>query len=153
LSTSKWITGAGLTLALAAGTAAHATSSFPSSARGDWTGTLGSKSGAVHIFIHIHRTVSGDYVATMDSPDRGAARVPVTPIAAADHALAFAANGAEFRGDWDAARGQWQGVWTEAGASWPVSLRYDIDSVNRQIPQGNVYILQVPPLPALPPGK
>jgi hypothetical protein len=89
----------------------------------------------------------------MDSPDRGAARVPIMPIAAADHALAFAANGAEFRGDWDAARGQWQGVWTEAGASWPVSLRYDIDSVNRQIPQGNVYILQVPPLPALPPGK
>ena len=91
-------------------------------------GALRSKGETGHIFIHIHKTVSGGYVGTMDNPDRGEASVPIRPIAAADNALAFAADGAEFRGDWDAARGQWRGTWTEAGASWPVNFTQNVDS-------------------------
>jgi len=130
MGASKWI--AGVALALAMAPVAHATPSFPPGATGDWMGTLGAMGAPRRIFIHIHQRLSGEYVGAMDSLDRDYASVPITPIAAADDTLAFAVDGAEFRGDWDAVHGQWRGTWTEAGASWPLNLTQNVDSRTSQ---------------------
>ncbi|HEY5410882.1 MAG TPA: hypothetical protein VIJ94_09160, partial [Caulobacteraceae bacterium] len=107
---------------------AKATPSYPAHAAGDWAGAIESEGAAKHIFVHIHKTLSGGYVGTMDSPEGGDRNVPIRPIGAIDDSFAFAAGDAVFRGKWDATRGQWRGIWTEAGASWPVSLRQDVDN-------------------------
>jgi hypothetical protein len=111
----------------AAGTAS-ATPSYPASAAGDWTGTLGSGGAARHIFVHIHKTLAGAYLGTMDSPDSASREVALSPMSMTDGSLAFAAGDATFRGQWDPMHGQWTGTWTEAGQTWPVSLKQDVDN-------------------------
>jgi hypothetical protein len=118
----------GAMLGLGRGGIANATPSYPANAAGDWAGAIGSDGVAKHIFVHIHQTLSGGYAGTIDSPEGGNRNVPIRPIAAIDHAFAFAAGNAVFRGEWDSVRGQWRGTWMEAGASWPVNLRQDVDN-------------------------
>jgi hypothetical protein len=129
VNTAKWIAGASLTLLLAAAPLANAT--VAKDVAGDWMGTLHAQGAAVHIVVHLHRSHQGGYVGTLDNPERGAASVPLKSVATSDGVLTFAvADGAGFRGGWDDAHGQWRGTWTEAGASWPLSLKLnDNDSV------------------------
>ena len=129
---AKWISGAGL--ALAAATAASAGApAFPANATGDWRGMVQAKDASRHLFLHVHKTRAGDYVATLNSPERAPGALPVTPIAAEDGVLAFAADGGQFRGQWSQANGRWEGTWTEAGVSAPLVLSMNVDSTASRI--------------------
>lgn len=124
MAIGKCIWGAGF--ALAAVTAAGATTpGFPDAAVGDWSGTVQLRGAQKHLFVHIHKTQTGDYAATLDSPEHRAGAIPATPIAAPEGILAFTADGGQFRGAWSDANGRWEGVWTEAGSSAPMTLSFN----------------------------
>jgi hypothetical protein len=120
---------AGMALGLGTALPAWATPTFPANSAGDWAGTIGPSGARRHVFVHIRNTSAG-YVGRMDSPETSASSVPIAPIDAPADTLAFAGGGARFRGDWDASSGQWRGTWTESGASWPVSLKYDLEDTS-----------------------
>jgi hypothetical protein len=129
---AKWIAGVGLAL-VAAGTAGAGTPTFPANATGDWRGMVQAKDASRHLFLHVHKTRAGDYVATLNSPEREPGALPVTPIAAEDGVLAFAADGGQFRGQWSQVNGRWEGTWTEAGVSAPLVLSMNVDSTAPRI--------------------
>ena len=135
-------------LGLAAAAPVQAAPLYPANSTGDWAGTIGPGGSTRHVFVHIRKTQAGGYVGVMDSPETSASSVPIAPVDAPAGALAFAGGGAQFRGDWDAAHGQWRGTWTEAGASWPVSLRYDLeDNSPARIARTPLPIVQWPSSP------
>jgi hypothetical protein len=134
----------GVALVVGAAPLARAKPSFPSSAAGDWMGTVGSKVARRHVFIHIHETLSGGYVGTMDSPEGSAASIGIEPVAASGDTLAFSGGGAEFRGQWNNAHGQWEGTWTDADGDWPVSLRYEVRDTGSRIVSKPVPTFSVP---------
>ena len=143
---SRGIAGAGL--ALLAGIAAAATPTFPAGAAGDWVGTVRAKDAPRHVFVHIHKT-HGGFTATLNSPEGPAGGVVVRPLAADDGALAFTADGGEFRGRWSEANGRWEGTWTEAGVSAPLTLSFNDDSAMRRIARSPVVVTPPTGLPAL----
>lgn len=131
MALSRWIAGAGLAF-LAAAPAGARTPSFPAGAAGDWTGVVQAKDAPCHLFLHIRKTRAG-YTAMLDSPEGPAGGVVARPLAADDGVLAFVADGGQFRGQWSAANGRWEGIWTEAGVSAPLTLSFNDDSAARMI--------------------
>jgi hypothetical protein len=97
-----------------------------------------AKDASKHLFLHVHKTRAGDYVATLNSPEREPGALPVTPIAAADGVLAFAADGGQFRGQWSQANGRWEGTWTEAGVSAPLVLSLNVDSTGPRLAPSSI---------------
>lgn len=124
MAVAKWVAGASVALLA---TAAAAAPTFPANATGDWSGTVQAKDAPKHLFLHIHKT-RGGYVATLDSPEREAGAIAVTPLGSADGILAFAADGGRFRGVWSDARGRWEGTWTEGDSMTPLTLSFNADN-------------------------
>ncbi len=143
---SRWIASAGLVL-LAAGPAGAGAPSFPAGAAGDWVGTVRAKDAPRHVFLHIHETHAG-VTAILNSPEGPAGGVAVRPLAADDGVLAFAADGGQFRGRWSAANGRWEGTWTEAGSSAPLTLSLNDDSAMPRIARRPVIVTPPAGLPA-----
>jgi hypothetical protein len=127
----SWLAGAGLAL-LVVGAAKAGSPFFPASAAGDWVGTVQAKDAPRHIFLHIHQTHAG-VTAILNSPEGPAGGVAVRPLAADDGVLAFATDGGQFRGQWSAANGRWEGTWTERGADAPLTLSLNDDSAMQRL--------------------
>jgi hypothetical protein len=144
--TSRWIAGAGLAL-LAAGTAGAGTPTFPASAAGDWVGTVRARDAQRHLFLHIHTTHTG-VVAILNSPEGPPGGAVVRPLAADDGVLAFAADGGRFQGRWNTTDGRWEGTWTEAGVSAPLTLSLNDDGAMRTRlgPAPASPVIETPPL-------
>jgi len=64
----------------------------------------------------------------MTSPELGGANIPLRPLAAGRNVLAFAADGARFRGDWDPLHERWDGTWTQSGDNLPLRLTQNDDN-------------------------
>jgi hypothetical protein len=86
----------------------------PAVLEGDWAGQIDTGALKLRLVLHVH-TADGRTVATLDSPDQGAAGLPATVTVQAGHVrlTAAGANGA-FEGDLaeDGAtlKGQWSGA-------------------------------------------
>ena len=145
---------AGLGFALAVVSAASATPTFPANATGDWRGMVQAKDAPRHLFVHIHKTRAGEYVATLYSPEDKAGDMVARPLEAPEGVLAFAADGGQFRGDWNDARGRWEGTWTQSGASAPLVLTLNDDSTAvraERLQSLEDTMKSIPPRPAIPP--
>lgn len=102
--------------------------------QGPWHGTVQG----LNVVIRVEQ--SGDnYFAYLDSPDQGAADIPVTTMSLEEDTLVFTiqAAGVEFNGE--LAEGEIVGTWNQAGGSTPLTLvqgPYDmaagLDAATRQ---------------------
>jgi len=96
----------------------------PSDIDGDWEGTLTAGGVGLRAVFHI-LTFEDGMTATMDSPDQGAAGVPVRAVrrtgAKLDLDMPQIAGG--FSGTIDAALSTIDGTWTQGGNSLPLVLK------------------------------
>jgi pimeloyl-ACP methyl ester carboxylesterase len=89
-----------------------ALSASPSSAQsptGDWLGAVTVSPALVFpVAVHIHPPPHGDYVGTLDSPNRGVYDLALSHVAATPAGLSFdvAALSGHYAGQWDAATSQ-----------------------------------------------
>ncbi len=93
-------------------------------AAGDWGGLL---MGQLHVIVHIKKD-SGQYSATLESPDQGKFVLPADTVTTTPDHLAFAIakiNGS-YDGKWDDAQKAWVGTWTQ-GQPMPLVLKRLVD--------------------------
>lgn len=100
---------------------AAAVVSKPVTPAGDWYGTVSRPPGVTYrLGFHFEETSPGSFVGSVESPDMGAPKTPLTDVTFADNTLSFAvaASRTSFKGVWDAAAGAWVGDYSHpAGAS------------------------------------
>jgi gamma-glutamyltranspeptidase/glutathione hydrolase len=90
-------------------------------ATGEWIGSLG---GSLRLAFHIARTAEGEYRVTADSPDSGAFDLAATlTVRGETLAIDMPAFGIRYEANWRAADAQWDGRFTQNGASTPLVLR------------------------------
>lgn len=150
----KWISGASLAFVAVATAAAASTPAFPKHATGNWEGTLQTKDGPRRLFVNIYWRFSGDYAATLFSPEQKIGTVVVRPLGASGGTLAFTANGGQFQGEWSEANSRWEGTWTEEGSTAPLILSLNDDPAVLQLEQilaGSINIQATTGTPAIPP--
>jgi uncharacterized protein len=102
--------------------------------RGIWMGTLKIPSGEVRIVFKIDKDAKGSFTATMDSPDQGAANIPVSKVAFENSKLLLDIQ--LIRGSYEGtlkADGTFDGQLKQSGASMPLVLKrtQDAPKVNR----------------------
>mgnify|MGYP000962551712 CR=1 FL=1 len=108
---------------------------FAQDINGKWNGLLKFTGGQLRLSINITKTATG-YSATMDSPDQGAAGIPVTTITFANNDLMFAipAGGIEYKGKYDG-KG-FTGTFSQNGFAIPLTLgRDEVELVKVKRPQ------------------
>lgn len=108
---------------------------FAQDINGKWNGLLKFTGGQLRLSINITKTATG-YSATMDSPDQGAAGIPVTTITFANNDLMFAipAGGIEYQGKYDG-KG-FTGTFSQNGFAIPLTLgREEVELVKVKRPQ------------------
>ncbi len=90
---------------------------------GLWQGKLKVPGGELRIVFHISKAADGKLSATLDSPDQGAAGIPVEECAFSNGKLTLAAKsiGGGFEGTMKN-DGTIEGNWRQAGASLPLVL-------------------------------
>jgi len=90
---------------------------------GDWSGALKTPRGELTLIVHVKKGAAGALAATLESPDQGPGEMPASEISAAGGHMAWkvASVGASYKGDWDAAKGQWQGTFSQ-GSDMPLAL-------------------------------
>lgn len=91
---------------------------------GTWNGQLNAGGTILRIVVHVDEGSDGTLTGTMDSPDQGAAGIPITQITAEGGALAFAVPliGGRYEATWDAEEDAWKGMWSQGGAELPLDL-------------------------------
>ena len=89
---------------------------------GTWRGTLTVPGAALTIVFHFAATEDGSYGGTMDSPDQGAAGIPLGSVTLADEQVVATVPSAagEYRGQ--VADDSLTGTWSQAGQSFPLNL-------------------------------
>ncbi|GAB4330245.1 MAG: alpha/beta fold hydrolase [Calditrichia bacterium] len=93
---------------------------------GDWEGRLQLPNGAsLRIVFHIRSAADSTLTATMDSPDQGAAGIPVTKVTCNGRALLLEVGsiGGTFQGEFSGDLKTVSGVWMQAGQRFPLSLQ------------------------------
>ncbi|MEN7536097.1 serine hydrolase [Aurantiacibacter flavus] len=106
--------------------AAVAPAQEPGRTEGLWTGSMAiTPSQTLQIVVEIARDANGTLTGTLDSPDQNSFGIPLTAIEASDTALAFALPAAEasYAATWVPEAEAWQGTFTQAGQSWPLTLQ------------------------------
>jgi pimeloyl-ACP methyl ester carboxylesterase len=90
---------------------------------GDWSGALAAPTGSLTLILHVAKDPKGKLSATLESPDQGPGSIPASEIAVEGGRMTWkvAAIGASYSGDWDAAKSQWSGTFTQ-GADLPLAL-------------------------------
>ena len=87
---------------------------------GTWQGSL---QGMLRLVVHIERTASGAFKATMDSPDQGAMGLPIDTLIATGDSLRFLMR--RIGGEYVARRvstDSLAGVWRQGGMALPLGL-------------------------------
>lgn len=92
---------------------------------GDWAGALRVPGQQLRLVLHLHRTESGAWKATLDSVDQGAMGLRVDEVVVEGNQLRLelSAIGAEFRGEWHESQGEIQGFWRQSGATLPLTFK------------------------------
>lgn len=82
---------------------------------GDWNGALTIPSGKLTLILHVTKDAKGALSATLESPDQGPGSMQASEIAVNGSHMAWkvASIGASYNGDWDAAKGQWSGTFSQ----------------------------------------
>ena len=90
-------------------------------ASGDWGGVL---AGMLHVIVHITKDASGNYAATLESPDQGKEVIPVDQVIATPDHLSFLVPAIKggYDGRWDNSQKAWVGTWSQ-GAGLPLVLK------------------------------
>jgi pimeloyl-ACP methyl ester carboxylesterase len=90
---------------------------------GDWNGALTVPSGQLTLILHVAKDATGALSATLESPDQGPGSMPASEIAVKGTHMTWkvASIGASYSGDWDAAKAQWSGAFSQ-GADLPLTL-------------------------------
>jgi hypothetical protein len=96
----------------------------PSDIDGAWQGTLEAGSTKLRVVFHITNTEDG-LTATMDSPDQGAAGIPVTMVARSGQSLTMEVKGVggKFEGKIADNLQSIDGTWSQAGQSTALLLK------------------------------
>jgi pimeloyl-ACP methyl ester carboxylesterase len=91
---------------------------------GTWLGTLAVQGTQLRIVFHIKLGDDGTLTATMDSPDQGAASIPVSEVRYTERhvVLVSAMVRGEFEGDLSADGSQLVGEWRQGGLTLPLTL-------------------------------
>ncbi len=102
-------------IALLTGGTAHA-----EDAAGDWAGVL---MGQLHVIIHLEKSSDGKWSGTLQSPDQGPTKIPVSDVEATSDHLKFTvpAIHGTYDATWDDSRKEWTGTWSQ-GANLPLVL-------------------------------
>lgn len=115
----------GLSAALAA-TSSRAQTPSVSSLAGDWSGVLTPGSQSIRLVFHV-TGAPGSWTATLDSPDQGAAGIPVASVSESptgDVAFTVAIAHAGYSGHISRDGKTLQGKWTQGGSSLPLTLEH-----------------------------
>lgn len=99
-------------------------SQVPSPFVGTWEGKLVTPGGSLRVVFHVASRLDGSLRATMDSPDQGAAGIPVNRAVAEKNTLRLEAQVVQgsFYGSLDK-DGFLSGQWTQGGGTLPLVLR------------------------------
>lgn len=91
---------------------------------GDWLGTLTIGGTDLRVVFHLRRGSSGGLTGTMDSPDQGAAGIPVGPIdiEADTLRLKVSSIAGAYAGVYSDSTGGLDGVWVQGGRRVPLAL-------------------------------
>ena len=89
---------------------------------GSWNGALKVQGISLRLVLHVENGVDG-YTGTLDSPDQGAAGIPLSSIAYEAPTLSFAIDqlGIAYSGQWDTGE-TISGTFTQMGQSFPLNL-------------------------------
>jgi len=90
---------------------------------GTWTGPLTQAGGTTRVVLHL-AVRDGALVATLDSPDQGAAGIPVPTVRLSGDELSFSLGnfGVSYTGVLRRDRARIDGEWRQAGAASPLTL-------------------------------
>ncbi|MEE2795512.1 MAG: serine hydrolase [Pseudomonadota bacterium] len=93
-------------------------------ADGYWRGSLDLNGTSLTIGVALERAADGALVGTLDSPDQKAFDIPLSEVVADADTLSFSVPGigAAYSGTWDAEAEAWQGVFSQAGMQFPLTL-------------------------------
>jgi len=91
---------------------------------GYWVGTLTVPGGTLHVVFHISKAGDDAYAATLDSPDQGAAGIPVDTVTLVDGTLTLVIDKihGQFTGTIAADETKITGNWTQGGGTLPLTL-------------------------------
>ena len=92
---------------------------------GTWLGTLEVQTMKLRIVFHLTALPNGGYRATMDSPDQGAAGIPVDTVVISSDSIRLILRKLMGRYDGVVERGDSSvaGTWSQAGSTFPLQLR------------------------------
>ena len=104
------------------------------SIEGIWMGTLKVNTNGIRIVFKISKDAQGSFSATMDSPDQGAANIPVSKVTFENNKLLLEAQ--LLRGGYEGTLkpdGTFDGQWKQSGTSFPLILKQtdEAPKVNR----------------------
>ena len=96
----------------------------PASFAGVWEGKISTPMGSVRVVFHVEAQPDGSLKATMDSPDQGAAGIPMSRASAEKGALRLECQMIQgsFYGSLDK-DGTLAGQWSQGGATLPLVLK------------------------------
>jgi len=103
---------------------------------GDWFGTLDVGAAGLRIVLHVQRA-DGGYTATLDSPDQGAAGIPLDEIVFESGQILFRFNaaGVEYQGTVDSGFTAIVGTFSQASQQFPLNFGRTMPAAPRGSPE------------------
>jgi putative CocE/NonD family hydrolase len=103
---------------------------------GDWYGTMDLGAARVRLVLHVS-AAEGGYSATLDSPDQGAAGIPLDEFILENGRVVFrfAGAGVEYEGSVDAAFTRITGTFSQRGESYALNLGRTMPAAPRGSPE------------------
>jgi len=100
---------------------------------GRWEGVLSAPGVKVRLILNVAKS-DGEMTATLDSPDQGAAALPIDSIGVDQGAVRFEmkALGASYAGRLGTDGSEIDGVWTQQGAAFPLTFKRSVQAEKSQ---------------------
>ncbi len=94
---------------------------------GRWQGKLNVNGVEMRIIIDLEKSETGEFTATMGSPDQGTSGIPVSKVHAAGNSfsLEVASIDGKYEGEFDADFNHLKGTWSQGGGSLPLNLTHE----------------------------